>query len=176
MIQFGHGPVFRDLNFNEDRTAASEIVAMILRINFHSRTKVRGACALRGLKQLERRSLGRATRVRVAEILGRCCGLDGFYPIDALAAVYAIEMKLCDWAHAAAWVAKDGKLWGGWFGPDALLVGLKREAAGERIGPRGDHERAQRLQVKIRTERVQSLARYRSRPDGGGRWPICATR
>jgi len=35
-------------------------------------------------------------------------GLDGSYPLDLLAAAYAIEPGLFDCAAAAAWVAQDG--------------------------------------------------------------------
>src|SRR5262249_50229311 len=55
-------------------------------------------------------------------------GLDGFYPFDALAAAYAIEPNLFDCADVAVSVAKDGRRWGGWFAPEALLVGLKGES------------------------------------------------
>lgn len=131
-ILFGHGPVFRDFNFDKDRAAASEIVAMNLPITlipYEGARSVRLAAA--DLAKLETAGGAAAWVAQRArgwlKFWANVVGLDGFYPFDALAAAYAIEPKLFGCADAAVWVAKDGRRWGGWFGPEGLLVGLKSE-------------------------------------------------
>jgi purine nucleosidase len=131
-ILFGHGPVFRDFNFDKDRAAASEIVAMNLPITlipYEGARSVRLAAA--DLARLEAAGGAAAWVVQRArgwlKFWANVVGLDGFYPFDALAAAYAIEPKLFGCADAAVWVAKDGRRWGGRFGAVGLLVGLKGE-------------------------------------------------
>ncbi|HUG21543.1 nucleoside hydrolase [Piscinibacter sp.] len=131
-ILFGHGPVFRDFNFDKDRAAASEIVAMNLPITlipYEGARSVRLAAA--DLARLETAGGAAAWVAQRArgwlKFWANVVGLDGFYPFDALAAAYTIEPKLFGCANVAIWVAKDGRRWGGRFGPVGLLVGLESE-------------------------------------------------
>ena len=133
-ILFGHGPVFRDFNFDLDRDSASAVLALGVPITLIPYEAARDV-TLRGT-DLDR--LAGASRAaswvaeRARPWLGfwkRVVGLDGFYPFDALAAAYVLDPTLFDCATVSAWIARDRRLWGGWFGPEALLVGVERERA-----------------------------------------------
>jgi inosine-uridine nucleoside N-ribohydrolase len=130
-ILFGHGPVFTDFNFAEDPEAAAAVVAMRL-----PATLVPYAAARELI--LDRSDLDRiaaagpagawvAERARAwLDFWNDDVGLPGFFPFDALAAVYVGEPALFACAEATARVAKDetqGPLWRLLFGSPALLVG-----------------------------------------------------
>ncbi len=133
-ILFGHGPVFRDFNFDKDRAAAAEILALGAPISLIPYEAARGV-SLTGADLAKLEAQGGAAAWVAARTRGWLAfwvdtvGLSGFYPFDALAAAYVIEPKRFDCATASAWVAKDLRLWGGFFGPEALLVGLASERA-----------------------------------------------
>jgi inosine-uridine nucleoside N-ribohydrolase len=133
-ILFGHGPVFRDFNFDKDRAAAREIVAMHLPLTlipYEAARHVRLAAA--DLARLEMADGAGAWVARRAQgwlsFWANVVGLDGFYPFDALAAAYTIEPTLFDCADAGVWVAKDGRRGGSRFGSESLLAGLESERA-----------------------------------------------
>lgn len=133
-ILFGHGPVFRDFNFDKDRAAAAELVALGIPLTLvpyeAARNVSLGAGDLAALKAAGGAPAWVADRARGwRRFWADVVGLGGFYPFDALAAAYALEPALFDCAEVAAWVAKDQKLWGGMFSPEALLVGIERERA-----------------------------------------------
>ena len=57
-------------------------------------------------------------------------GLPGFYPFDALAALYVLHPEQFSCAKAAAWIAEDDRLpvlWRVALGSTGLLVGLESE-------------------------------------------------
>jgi inosine-uridine nucleoside N-ribohydrolase len=124
---FGHGPVFSDFNFEQDRDAAARILAMGLPMTLVPYEAARHvALAARDVEALA--ATGGAARW-VAErsrswlrFWREEVGRDGFYPFDALAAAYALRPELFDCAIAGARVAEDEKLWGRW----GLLVGPER--------------------------------------------------
>ncbi|MEX1155067.1 nucleoside hydrolase [Parvibaculum sp.] len=133
-ILFGHGPVFRDFNFDKDRAAAREIVAMKLPVTlipYEAARHVRLAAAdLAALEEAGGAAAWVAQRARGwLSYWANIVGLDGFYPFDALAAVYAIEPELFDCADAGVWIAKDARRGRGRFGPESLLAGLESERA-----------------------------------------------
>lgn len=133
-ILFGHGPVFRDFNFDLDRDSAAAVLALGVPITLIPYEAARDVM-LRGADLDRLASASRAASwvaERARPWLGfwkRIVGRDGFYPFDALAAAYVLEPTLFDCASVSAWIARDRRLWGGWFGPEALLVGVQRERA-----------------------------------------------
>jgi hypothetical protein len=57
-------------------------------------------------------------------------GLPGFYPFDALAALYVLHPQQFDCAAASAWIAEDDRLPAPWrvaLGSTGLLVGLESD-------------------------------------------------
>ncbi len=133
-ILFGHGPVFRDFNFDKDRAAATEILALGLPVTLvpyeAARNVTLSADDLAVLNAAGGAPAWVASRARGwLDFWAAVVGLGGFYPFDTLAAAYALEPALFDCAEVAAWVAKDRKLWGRLFSPEALLVGIERERA-----------------------------------------------
>jgi purine nucleosidase len=133
-ILFGHGPVFRDFNFDKDRAAATEILAHGIPLTLipyeAARSVIFGAADLDRLSRGDRAAAWVARRAKGwLGFWARVVGRDGFYPFDALAAAYVLDPSLFDCADAPAWVAKDRRLWGGFFGAEAFLVGTEHERA-----------------------------------------------
>lgn len=135
---FGHGPVFRDFNFDQDRRAATLILDMQLPTTLIPYEAARGiSLTERDLAHMEARGGAGAwvaSRARGwLEFWRSEIGRDGFYPFDLLAAAYVIDPRLFDCARATAWVSKDPKLrrWRWFYDPDALLVGVPREVPDE---------------------------------------------
>ncbi len=133
-ILFGHGPVFRDCNFDNDRAAATEVLALGVPLTLipyeAARAVSLGDGDLATLKAAGGAPAWVADRARGWLGFWRyVVGLGGFYPFDALAAAYVLEPALFDCAAVRAWIAKDRRLWGGIFSREALLVGLESERA-----------------------------------------------
>ena len=135
-ILFGHGPIFRDFNFALDRGAARDIVAMNLPLTLVPYEGARNV-VLTGadLARLEKAGGAPAwVAQRARGWLGfwsETVGLDGFYPFDALAAASVLEPRRFDCAASAIWVDRDRTLWGGYFAPEALLVGRESDRPAE---------------------------------------------
>jgi inosine-uridine nucleoside N-ribohydrolase len=127
-ILFGHGPVFRDLNFDLDGEAAREVLGMGVPITFVPYEAAREVMLTAGdLSVME--SAGGASRWVAdssrawLDFWKSDIGLDGFYPFDLLAAQYVVGPALFDCGRAKAKVAKDRRLWNLWFhDPDSLLI------------------------------------------------------
>ena len=122
---FGHGPIFRDFNFEMDPRAASRVVALNLpltlvpydaarRIELGERDLERLAAAGGALAWTAERS--RAWLAYWREDIGR----QGFSPFDLLAAAYVIEPRQFGCALVQVWVGKDRTMF---WRPTALLVG-----------------------------------------------------
>ena len=131
-ILLGHGPIFRDFNFDKDRAAAAEIVALGVPVTLIPYEAARSVTLTGANLDAMAASGGAAAWVaaRARGWLGfwaNVVGRDGFYPFDALAAAYVLEPALFDCATVPAWVSRDRRLWGGFFTPEALLVGLASE-------------------------------------------------
>lgn len=124
----GHGPVFRDFNFDQDRAAATRIVRMGLPTTLVPYEAAREMSLTAA--DLDRMAAAGGASEWVAErsrswleYWRKDIGRDGFYPFDLLAAAYLIEQRLFDCARADAWVGEDDELWELFDSRDALLVG-----------------------------------------------------
>ena len=129
-ILFGHGPVFRDFNFDKDRIAATSVLAMRLPTTLIPYEAGRDISLTRDdLAALEASgdaAAWLATRARPwLDFWQDEVGRRGFYPFDLLAGAYIRDPRLFNCAATQAWVSTDDRLWNIWFyDPPALLVGL----------------------------------------------------
>lgn len=128
-LLFGHGPVFRDLNFALDPAAAAAILRSALKLTLLPYDVARHV-SLTAADLDRMRTAGPALQWVVGrsedwlEYWRRDIGRDGFYPFDLMAAAYALAPQQFQCAVARAWIAPDQTLWYSWFyRPEALLVG-----------------------------------------------------
>jgi purine nucleosidase len=134
-ILFGHGPIFRDLNFSKDRTSASIVLGLAERISLTPYAAAREVMVTR--RDLARMKGGPRAAAWLAERAGPWLdywegdiGLPGFYPFDALAALYVLHPQQFSCAKASAWIAEDDRLpvlWRVALGRTGLLVGLESD-------------------------------------------------
>jgi inosine-uridine nucleoside N-ribohydrolase/protein-S-isoprenylcysteine O-methyltransferase Ste14 len=134
-ILFGHGPIFRDFNFSKDRTAASIVLGLAERISLTPYAAAREVMVTR--RDLARMRDGPRAAAWLAEKAGpwidyweRDISLPGFYPFDALAALYVLHQRQFNCAKAFAWIAEDDRLpvlWRVALGSTGLLVGLESD-------------------------------------------------
>jgi purine nucleosidase len=130
-ILFGHGPVFRDFNFDQDHVGATLVIGMRLPTALIPYQAARGISLTEAdLSRLEAQG-GAGTWVASRargwlDFWEKDIGKDGFYPFDLLAGAYLLEPRFFDCAKAMAWVSKDDALrhWHWFYNPDALLVGV----------------------------------------------------
>lgn len=126
-ILFGHGPVFRDLNFMLDVPAAARIVSMNLSMTLIPYDAARGV-------EITHKDLDRLTASgsAISWVAGRArpwlrywqegIGREGFYPFDLLAAAYVMVPSHFGCARVQAWVGKDPTLFIPFWQPTALLI------------------------------------------------------
>ena len=135
---FGHGPVFRDFNFEMDPRAAARIVTlglplMLVPYDAARRIEISGADLDRlaasggALAWTAGRSRGWLAYWR--EDIGR----QGFSPFDLLAAAYVVEPSWFSCAAVQAWVGEDTTMF---WRPTALLVG-QGDARADKAQARG---------------------------------------
>jgi purine nucleosidase len=134
-ILFGHGPIFRDFNFSKDRTSASIVLELAERISLTPYAAAREVMVTR--RDLARMTGGARAAAWLAERAGpwlelweKDIGLPGFYPFDALAALYVLHPQQFSCANAFAWIAEDDRLPALWrvaLGSTGLLVGLESD-------------------------------------------------
>jgi inosine-uridine nucleoside N-ribohydrolase len=132
---FGHGPIFRDLNFSKDRTAASIVLGLAERISLTPYEAAREVMVTR--RDLARMKGGPRAPAWLAETARpwldywkEHIGLPGFYPFDALAALYVLHPQKFNCAKAFAWIGEDDRLpvpWRVALGSTGLLVGLEAD-------------------------------------------------
>lgn len=133
-ILFGHGPVFRDFNFDKDRVAATTVLNMKIPTTLMPYDAARHVSItqddLARLSEAGGAASDVAKRARGwLDFWSEDVGRNGFYPFDLLAAAYVIEQQLFDCAEAEAWIGRDDRLWNLWFyDPLALLVGRPGDA------------------------------------------------
>lgn len=148
---FGHGPVFRDLNFDKDREAAVDLLRMNLPISVIPYDVARGISL--SATDLDRIAGSGAAGSWVAsgargwlDFWHEDIGLEGFHPFDLLAGAYALRPELFDCAKAPAWIGHDDRLNNfRFFDPVALQIGVPDE--------RPDNTRAEtRLIYCVRTD------------------------
>src|SRR5215204_4082386 len=134
-ILFGHGPIFRDFNFSKDRTSASVVLGLAERISLTPYAAAREVMVTR--RDLARLGSGPRPAAWLAERAGpwldyweKDVGLPGFYPFDALAALYVVHPEQFSCTKASAWIAEDDRLpvlWRVAVGSTGLLVGLESD-------------------------------------------------
>lgn len=128
---FGHGPVFRDFNFAQDREAVRILMEMHLPLVLVPYDAARGvllnAADLDLLAAAGSAARWVSTRSRGwLDYWNREVGLNGFYPFDLTAAAYAREPRFFGCAKVNAWIAPDPVF--RWLSaPASLLVGLDHE-------------------------------------------------
>jgi purine nucleosidase len=115
---FGHGPVFRDFNYVQDRRAADEVLrlgAPLTMVPYEAARQVT-------LKRADLDSLaadGRAPAWVASRARGwqqywqDDIGLDGFYPFDLVAAAGLLEPRFFECAAVRAWISPPPAL-AGW--------------------------------------------------------------
>ncbi|MEZ5936068.1 MAG: nucleoside hydrolase [Alphaproteobacteria bacterium] len=134
-IFFGHGPIFRDFNFSKDRMSAAIVLQRVERISLTPYAAAREVLVTR--RDLARMKGGPHAAAWLAERTGPWLdhweddiGLSGFYPFDALAALYVLHPQQFNCARAFAWIAEDDRLpllWRIALGSTGLLVGPDSE-------------------------------------------------
>ena len=134
-ILFGHGPIFRDFNFSKDRASAAIVLRLAERISLTPYAAAREVMVTR--RDLARLGSGSRAAAWLAERAGpwldyweKDVGLPGFYPFDALAALYVLQPQQFNCAKTFAWIAEDDRLpllWRVALGSTGLLVGPEAE-------------------------------------------------
>lgn len=129
---FGHGPIFRDFNFDQDQNSAKLVLAMNLPLTLIPYDVAR-EMVLTGV-DLDNLDAGGGASAWVAlrsrgwlQFWKEAIGKDGFYPFDVMASAYSLQPSLFSCAETKAWIGRDTRLWGWGHGHDALLVGLESE-------------------------------------------------
>ena len=134
-ILFGHGPIFRDFNFSKDRASAAIVLGLAGRISLTPYVAAREVMVTR--RDLARMEGGHRATAWLAERAvpwldqwEQDIGLPGFYPFDALAALYVLHPQQFRCAKASAWIAEDDRLpvlWRVALGSTGLLVGWESD-------------------------------------------------
>ncbi len=122
----GHGPIFRDLNFDMDEAAARSILQMHLPLTLIPYdASIHAGITATNLEALARQGAALSWVAGTAkgwlEFWQRDIGQTGFYPFDWVAAAYAVEPRLFNCAETSVWIARE---WAFWIYPrESLLVG-----------------------------------------------------
>jgi purine nucleosidase len=134
-VLLGHGPIFRDFNFAKDRTSAAIVLRLADRISLTPYAAAREVMVTR--QDLARMRGGSGAAAWLSERAGpwldyweEDIGLPGFYPFDALAALYVLHPQQFNCAKTFAWIAEDDRLpvpWRVVLGSTGLLVGLEAD-------------------------------------------------
>lgn len=124
---FGHGPIFRDFNFEMDVTAAVRTVALgvpLTLVPYDTGRRIEISAA-----DLDRLAAAGGAAAWVAECSRawlaywqRDIGRHGFSPFDLLAAAYVVEPRRFGCAEVQAWVGDDSTLFALFRRSNALLV------------------------------------------------------
>ncbi len=124
---FGHGPVFRDLNFQLDRVAVERVLASAVSLTLVPYDAARATQITEG--DLDRQAAlggGPAWVARRArewlDYWREDIGTHGFYPFDLLAAAHVVDADLFDCARVHAWIGRDETLFIPLWKPMALLI------------------------------------------------------
>lgn len=129
---FGHGPVFRDFKYAQDRRAAAAILRLGVPITMVPYDAARHILLTQADVDALARAGGAAAWVAVRsrawlQYWREDVGLNGFYPFDLVAAAYLLRPRLFDCAEVRAWISPPPAPLG-WLGlGDSLFVGLPHE-------------------------------------------------
>jgi len=134
-ILFGHGPIFRDFNFAKDETSASIVLGLAQHISLTPYAAAREVMVTRRdlarMKNAPGAAAWLADRARPwLDYWEADIGLPGFYPFDALAALYVLQPQHFSCAKVSAWIAADDQLplpWRVALGSTGLLVGVETD-------------------------------------------------
>lgn len=133
-ILFGHGPVFRDFNYAQDRQAAAEVLRSRVPVTMvpyeAARRLVVSATDLDSLAAAGAAAAWVASRSRLwLEYWRKDVGLDGFYPFDLVAAAFLLRPDMFRCAEVRWWIRPSPRPLA-WLGVgDPLFVGLQEEQA-----------------------------------------------
>lgn len=160
---FGHGPVFRDFNFDLDVTAATRIVALSVPLTLVPYDAARRieitAADLDQLAAAGGSAAWGAERSRDWLAFWRQdIGRQGFSPFDLLAAAYVVEPRQFGCAEVQAWVGEDSTLFILFRRPSALLV-RQGEVGQENARVRGSARYCADVSAGIKPWLVARLAR-----------------
>jgi inosine-uridine nucleoside N-ribohydrolase len=160
---FGHGPVFRDFNFQMDVTAATRIVALgvpLTLVPYDAARHIEVSAA-----DLDRLTAAGGAAAWVAErsrdwlaYWRKEIGRQGFCPFDLIAAAYVVEPRLFGCAEVHAWIGEDPTLFVPFWRPTALLVG-QGDVRPEKAGARGSARYCADVSAHIKSWLVERLAR-----------------
>lgn len=135
----GHGPVFRDFNFVQDKEAVARVISMqlpLILVPYDASQNLaiteldlaHLSLAGGGVRWIAQRAAG------WLEFWKNDAGQPGFYPFDLAAAAYVLHAASFDCATVEARVARDDALWTSWFyRPRALLVSAAAHPRTEQI-------------------------------------------
>lgn len=135
-LLFGHGPVFRDFNFDKDRAAARTVLSLGLPTTLVPYDAARTIeITANDLARLGRQGGAAAWVASGAggwlRFWNERVGRDGFYPFDLMAAIYVLDPRRFDCAETTAWIGNDERLWKWFYSPESLLVGPPSEQPAE---------------------------------------------
>lgn len=128
----GHGPVFTDFNFEQDREAAAGVVRMglpLVLVPYEAARSVQlGAVDLDRIAASGPAGAWVARRSRDwLKFWKEGIGLEGFYPFDLVGAAFVLAPGQFRCAKASLWVVPTSRLVA-WLGfRDSLIVGLAQE-------------------------------------------------
>lgn len=114
-VLFGHGPVFRDLNFVLDPAATAVILSARIPLTLIPYEAARSLVVTeQDLERIaDRDAAGAWVAARSRDWLDRwqqAIGLNGFYPFDLAAAMVLVLPEHFDCAQVQAWVGRDPRL------------------------------------------------------------------
>jgi len=159
----GHGPIFRDFNFEMDVAAAMRTVALgvpLTLVPYDAARRIEISAA-----DLDRLTAAGGAAAWVAarsrEWLAywqRDIGRQGFSPFDLLAAAYVVEPRQFGCAEVQAWVGKDLTLFVLFRRPTALLVRQGAAARPEKAQALGSARYCADVSSDIKSWLVEGLA------------------
>ncbi len=130
---FGHGPIFRDLNFSADSDAASRVLGMNLPVTLIPYDAASSIMITRpDLERFAERGAIFASLTEKArdwlKFWNDDVGLPGFYPFDWVASAYLANPRLFDCAQTKTWIAQE---WTFWLIPHRSLLAGTPPAGGD---------------------------------------------
>jgi inosine-uridine nucleoside N-ribohydrolase len=158
----GHGPIFRDFNFEMDVAAATRTVALgipLALVPYDAARRIEISAA-----ELDRLAGAGGAAAWVAKrsrawlaYWQRDIGRQGFSPFDLLAAAYVVEPRRFGCAEVQAWIGEDRTIFVLFRRPAALLVG-QRAAGPPKAEARGSARYCADVSVDIKAWLIDQMA------------------